>query len=145
MKFIYEKNHIFFICFIIKLLGVQIFKSLMIIKAAFTLIICETLEDPLMFLDILIRTVSLRPSNLIKFFVQICLGSLVLMAYLVRLLIHALRNFTTRKFINANFVKGYFVIEQKYVLSIIIIRKIFKFKNYAKVCILKLKNKIRLN
>ena len=145
MKCISKKILIFFICFITKLLGVQILKSLTTIKVAYTLIICGTLEDPHTFLDIPIRTVSLRPSNLIKFFVLICPGSLVLRAYPVLMLIHALRNFITRKFINANFVKEYFVIEQKYVLSIITIRKIYKFKNYAKICILKLKNKIKIN
>ena len=145
MKCISQKILIFFICFITKLLGVLILKSLTTIKVAYTLIICGTLEDPHTFLDIPIRTVSLRPSNLIKFFVPICPGSLVLRAYPVLMPIHALRNFITRKFINANFVKEYFVIEQKYALSIIIIRKIYKFKNYAKIYILKLKNKIRIN
>ena len=145
MKSISKKIPIFFICFITKLLGAQILRSLTTIKVAYTLIICATLEDPHTFLDIPTRTVTLRPSSPIKFFVPICPGSLALRVYLVRMLIHALRNFITQKFINANFVKEYFVIEQKYALSIIIIRKIFKYKNYAKICILKLKNKIRIN
>ena len=145
MKSISKKIPIFFICFITKLLGVQIFRSLTTIKVAYTLIICVTLEDPHTSLDIPIRTVSLRPSNLIKFFAQIYPGSLVLRAYPVRMLTHALKNSTTQKFINANFVKEYFVIEQKYALSIITIKKIFKCKNYAKIYILKLKNKIRIN
>lgn len=145
MKSISKKIPIFFICFITKLLGVQIFSSLTTIKVAYTLIICVTLEDPHTFLDIHIRTASLRPSNLTKFCVLICPGSLVLRAYPVRMLIHALRNFITQKFINANFVKEYFVIEQKYALSIIIIRKIYKCKNYVKIYILKQKDKIRIN
>lgn len=145
MRFISKKILIYFICSITKLLGVQIFKSLMIIKVAYTHIICVTLEDPHTYLDIPTKTVSLRRSCPIKFFLLICPGNLVLMAYLVLMLIHVLRNFIIQKFINENFVKECFVIEQKYALSIITIKKIFKFKNFAKICILKLKNIIRIN
>ena len=145
MRFISKKTLTYSICFIIKLLGVQIFKSLMTIKVAYMLIICVTLEDPLTFLDILTKTVSLKLSSLIKFYLLICLGNLVPMAYLVLMLIHVLKNFITQKYINENFVKELFVIEQKYVHFTIIIKKIFKFKNYAKICILKPKNIIRIN
>ena len=145
MKSISKKILIYFICFTTKLLGVQIFKSLMTIKVAYTHIICVTLEDPHTFLDIPTKTVSLRRSSRIKFFLLICRGNLVLMAYLVLMLTHVLRNFIIQKFINENFVKECFVIEQKYALSIITIKKIFKFKSYAKICILRIKNIIRIN
>lgn len=145
MRSITKKILIYFICFITKLLGVQIFKSLMTIKVAYTHIICATLEDPHTFLDIPTKTVSLRRSSPIRFFLLICLGNLVLMAYLVLMLTHVLRNFIIQKFINKNFVKECFVIEQKYVLFIITIKKIYKFKNFAKICILKLRNIISIN
>lgn len=130
MIYILVRINTCFICFITKQLGAQIWQTPMTQKVAYTLTICVTLEDLLIYSNIQQKIAKYWIKQMKK--IHSYLGRYVRRAFPVCLAIPQLRSCITQKIIKEKIVILAGVTKRKFVLSIIIKLKITRLLIYSR-------------